>query len=512
MKKHFIHKKALIFAIVLFHAFTASALKGKDGVPSIFPYVFVLSDSSVVPSPISDEDFYTHAQGVVFPVNKYSIPENNAWLHELQAEVEPWAREQGLELKYIELRGAASPDGPLEWNTTLATKRSASLRDTLRSIFAVSHDLISLTPPRHPEDYSALIYQMCQKNDPDREQVERIVKRHNDDRASLKEELQSLGGGRLWKRLLREYFPDIRAARVILYFKHRHNAQDANASANIEPAVVTDSIAFTPEETGRPQATEYANTPTTSLGTLPTSARMPRRELLSVKTNLLFDFAYMPFGYDDFCPIPNVAIEFYPLHGHFTYGAMFDCPWWKSDATDHKYFQVRNYTAEARYYFRSGDVDKRGIGNGAAFKGVYLSAYANAAIYGIGWADKEEVNVAGTLDGHGWMGEGAGAGLGLGYVMPLGKKEHWRLELSALFGLFWTKYDPYVYGCPVENIKDGLYYYDFKGDADLFKERQYRLTWLGPTRVGISISYDLLYRNNTKHRASFKAWEKGGGR
>lgn len=500
LKRH-IHKKLLILAIVLFYVFSASALKGQDGLSSLFPYVFLLSDSIDVPLPISDEDFYTRSQGVIFPVNKYSIPENNAWLRELKTKVEPWAREQGLELKYVELRGAASPEGSLEWNTTLANNRSASLRDTLRSIFDVNYDLISPTTPQHPEDYSALSYQMRKKNDPDLALVEGIVKQHDGDRVALKKEMQSVNGGKLWKRVLKEYFPSIRAAKVVLYFKHKY----INENIDVD---VLDSISSTPEE----PAINATDTPITSLDIYPTSDWRLRRELLSVKTNLLFDVAYMPFGYNDFCPIPNVAIEYYPLHGHFTYGAMFDCPWWKGNITNHKYFQVRNYTVETRYYFRSGDVDKRGVGNGAAFKGIYLSAYANAALYAIGWSDKKDANVTGILDGHGWMGEGAGAGLGVGYVMPLGKNEHWRLELSALFGFFWTKYDPYVYGCPVENVKDGLYYYDFKGDADLFRKREYRLTWVGPTRVGITISYDLLYRHNKKHRASFRACEKGNNR
>ena len=68
---------------------------------------------------------------------------------------------------------------------------------------------------------------------------------------------------------------------------------------------------------------------------------VPRREYMSIKTNLLFDGAYMP-GYDRFCPIPNVAVEFYPLHGHFTYGASFDGPWWQH-YDDHKYFKHRKY-------------------------------------------------------------------------------------------------------------------------------------------------------------------------
>ena len=54
---------------------------------------------------------------------------------------------------------------------------------------------------------------------------------------------------------------------------------------------------------------------------------LPRREFLSVKSNLLLDVAYVP-GYDRWCPIPTVAIEYYPKNGHFTFGASFDCPWW----------------------------------------------------------------------------------------------------------------------------------------------------------------------------------------
>ena len=84
-------------------------------------------------------------------------------------------------------------------------------------------------------------------------------------------------------------------------------------------------------------------------------------------------------------------------------------------------------------------------------------------------------------------------------------------SLIGRFGFFSSKYDPFVYGCPVENVKDGKYYYDYRGDADLFKKRQYRYTWFGPTRVGISLTYDLLYRRIGKKGASLKRWEKKGG-
>ena len=47
-----------------------------------------------------------------------------------------------------------------------------------------------------------------------------------------------------------------------------------------------------------------------------------------------------------------------------------------------------------------------------------------------------------------------------------------------------------------------------KMDPDLFKKRQYRYNWLGPTRVGITLTYDLLYRRINKKGVSFKNYEK----
>ena len=112
------------------------------------------------------------------------------------------------------------------------------------------------------------------------------------------------------------------------------------------------------------------------------SLPISRREFLSVKTNLLFYGVYMP-GYNRWCPMPNVALEYYPKKGHFTYGASLDFPWWQ-DYDAHKYFQIRNYQVEARYYLDgsySGD-DIRGY-QAPAFKGFYAQAYAHIGLFGI---------------------------------------------------------------------------------------------------------------------------------
>ena len=378
------------------------------------------------------------------------------------------------------VRGAASPEGPYEWNRTLGKLRSDALLRLIRD--NVKHPLDSLTRVKQmPEDYLYLLLLMKERNDRDYQRVAKVVERYAGGKQErLKGELMAMDEGRLWKRLLHEYFPKMRAARVVLFFRRRSLPVEIPRIAN-GAFVKADSISLNLTPFPLPVADKQ---------------RIPRREFLSVKTNLLFDFAYMPFGYNRFCPIPNIAIEYYPLHGHFTYGASLDFPWWQH-YQKHKYFQIRNYQLEARYYLKSGDVERTGYGKGAAFTGWYAQAYANMAIYGL------------CFDANrGWEGEGAGAGLGVGYVMPLTKKGHWRLEFGLQLGVFFTKYDPYQYESVMYPDKhDNLYYYKWDNWGNFFSRRQHKLTWIGPTRVGVTLSYDLLYRRRAKKGVSFKSWE-----
>lgn len=272
-------------------------------------------------------------------------------------------------------------------------------------------------------------------------------------------------------------------------FASRPDTLDING--NLRPALADEAR---PADDARP-ADEARPADVATTEALP--AVMPRRELLSVKTNLLMDAAYVP-GYDRWCPMPNIAVEFYPLYGHFTFGASFDMPWWR-DYDAHKYFQVRNYQIETRYYLRSGSIDRADKpGERPAFRGFYLQAYGHIGLFGICFdADR------------GWVGEGAGGGLGLGYVLPLSRRGHWRLEFGAQFGYFACKYDPYQFENPIDpNYHDQLYYYKWTQEPSLFRKRQYRWSWVGPTRVGITLTYDLLYRRIQKRGVSFKSTEE----
>ena len=74
--------------------------------------------------------------------------------------------------------------------------------------------------------------------------------------------------------------------------------------------------------------------------------------------------------------------------------------------------------------------------------------------------------------------------------MPLGKNPNtrWKLEVLVKGGVYMTFYDPYDAGSPFA----GKYYYSWFDEPRLFIRRNMIFRWLGPTGVGISLSYDLI--------------------
>ena len=450
-----------------------------------YPYIYFVGEKDS--TAMSEDYFFDHAGYVIFPVGKSRLPLNSPLLKELSGTVLPRMNRDSLQLNGVILRGAASPEGPWRVNQRLGRARTKSLVDFLKnqSAFPISDSLMSAKA--EAEDYRLLCRQMMLKGDPDYSLVAILCDKYLGigRQDILKRKLMQIRGGRLWRRLLKEYFPGLRAARVMLTVK------------KYEPAPVVEPVVVAP-----PVETKAAFKAVED--TVYEDYRIPRRELLSVKTNLLFYGVYVPFGYNRYCPIPNVAIEYYPMHGHFTLGASLDFPWWV-DYSKHKFFEVRNLQIEGRYYFRSGDISKNPPGKGAAFKGFYVQAYGHVGIFEIGLhVDK------------GYKGEGFGGGIGAGYVMPISKKGHWRLEFAAQFGYLYVMHDPFQYEYRGIELHDGLYYYDWVRPASEFKKRQYRYTYFGPTRVGVTLTYDLLYRTNAKtkqklsfKRVSFRPYEKG---
>ena len=463
---------------------TKPALYGKFD--DEYPYIYVEpQDEMPLHIDIPDSVFYTNSRGVIFPVNKYHLRKDDEWLKEVYTKVAPWAKEKGLKLHHIEMRGASSPEGPIKWNDFLAEKRSKSLQGSLQQIFDIDYSLIGNSIIQNPEDYKALLHLMRLKSDPDYERVKSVIDKYHGDRPKLKAELKYMDKGKLWKRILNEYFPDIRYARVLLYFSSGmpdFNPLPFTSADPVEVSVVPVDIHCDEEPIPEEEET-----------------RLPRRHVLALRTNLLYDGLYMPrYGW---APSPNIAVEFFPKKGRFSYNFELTYPDWEH-YDNHHFWQIHDYKFSARCYMRPTKVaplDTREYRNEHVrdyFQGLYVGPYVQAGRYGIGF-NKDD----------GWEGEYVGAGIEAGYTIPLCRSSRWRIEFTAAIGGLVSKYDPYIYGNPISGEDDGLYYYDWTHSAEYFIKRNHRFTWFGPTELGIHITYDLLYKRVKKKGISVNRWE-----
>ena len=500
------HRRSLLLTLMLTVFVSVFSQSDDSARFSKYPYIFIL-DENQEPS-ITDEQFYKVALRVIFPVDVYRVDSTQESVKELIRDLIPKINTDSLKPHAMMVKGASSPEGPYRWNQTLSRERSAHAFDYINRHlkFPEEHS----TYDDQPEDYGQLLFLMKEANDPSYKVVKSLVDKYHKagKLAQLKQQLKRIDGGRLWNRLYKIYYPKLRVARVVLFFKKKAQASSSSVSSgNSGMPNKPDSIAIEilPEQETVPKLNiePYGNIEKpvlcgADLIQEPDSKEVPfvplrlyRRHVLGIRTNLLYDFFYLPGHY--WAPSPNVQLEYYPLTGHFTANLGFTGPYWHHWSRQ-QFWQIRDYVLEGRYYF---------VGQGQ-FIGPYVSGYVHTNIYGIGLSKTK-----------GWEGEGLGAGAIIGYTMNISRNKRWRLEFNLGVGYYRTKYDPYVYGNPKSTIEDGLYYYDYLGKKEDFKERNHVFTWFGPTNIGVHLTYDLLFRRIQKKGVSFNRSElyqrkKGG--
>ena len=196
--------------------------------------------------------------------------------------------------------------------------------------------------------------------------------------------------------------------------------------------------------------------------------------VLALKTNLVHDFFFIPG--QGVCFSPNLQLEYFPKKGRWSYNLGFSWGNWRRFER-HSFFQVRDLQFEVRRYFKMRKHEDR------RFEGFFAGAVLEANMYGIGLDAKR-----------GAQGEGIAASLCGGWSKALTRNGDLRLELSIALGAYFSLYDPYVYGNPVTGVEDGKYYYNYLGNASSFRKRNHLFTWLGPTNIGIQLSYNIIHR------------------
>lgn len=330
------------------------------------------------------------------------------------------------DIRSISIISASSPDGPVSTNLKLSMRRGIAVRDYIVE--------------RRPDLESRIGLHAVGEAWEDLHLLEPSLE-------DLKQDESLLRALPQFHFLARDVFPQLRYARV-----------DFFPQVYAIPSWKGEGLVTAPSGSviGTPLLGEFEQQKVTHLAFT--------RPFLGISTNLLYDITYIPnYG---FTSIPSFSLEYYPRRGRYTVGADVEFPMWRHPA-EHRYMQVNNLTFWVRRYFK--EVEDR-------FKGAYLFANANAARYGIGWNAK------------GWEGEGLGASLGAGYKFLLSKRLF--LDLGGAVGVFYSGFDPYVWG----NDATGYYYYDYSGDPAQFTRRRKRLFWVGPTRIYISLGIDLRKR------------------
>ena len=393
-------------------------------------------------------------------------------------------------IERIEITGYSSPDGVYECNNNISLHRARSVAKILRARYADMARRVHVHAGG--EAWPALREQVTADTritDRSREKILRFLNDPSISDDTRKWRLQNWlkndpNVGDLYKYLLRNHYRKLRYSVVVAI----HEVPEAPAS---EPELPVDTlvqpqlpeadstrfglidtmeVAPQPDTLADPGAIKEANLTPAEPDAGPAETRRDRRAFIpaaGLSTNIPYDITYVP-GYG-LTSIPSLSFEYYPAsRGRWTYGFDLEWPMWKHWDTQ-RFMQINNLTLWGRRYFRDPEVRPQG---------AYLLGSINGTRYGIGFNQK------------GWIGEGFGASVGGGFKFPIGKSRFW-FDAGGALGVFWSRYDPYVYG----NDALGWYYYDYGGKPEDFKERNNGWLWFGPTRIYFSIGVDLFNRN-----------------
>lgn len=330
-------------------------------------------------------------------------------------------------IKGLTVVSYSSPEGQFLYNKRLSERRAAAMQKHLRSLLPEYGELISVSA----DGESWQLFRARVLSDPSLSEASRSRLLEIIDApitADQKKVLIKQYDAALWRRAVREWFPEFRRSFISLEWEEDLYRRDSVIAA--VPAVLSDELP-TVDKGGR----------------IAFSTRVPKT-LLEFRTNILYDLA----------TALNFEIEI-PVGQHFSIVASDLFPWWTWGPNDRKYaFQIWEIGFEPRWYPFSGQ------GNGyhdGRMSGAFVGAYLASAAYDLQW------DTAICTQGEYWT-----AGISAGYVFPLGRRL--RAELSAAIGFLSSDYRQYQPDPDYEHLY-----------RDPFRTGTF--SYFGPTRLKASL-------------------------
>ena len=340
----------------------------------------------------------------------------------------------------------SSPEGVYEHNLKLSRLRAATMHRTIGQRHPELNDRLYVQPGG--ESWSRLRENVAKDTKMKQSTIDQVLRIIDADInvGTKKWRLQQLP---IYRYLIQTHYPRIRnSVFCIVYYAEVTPEEPAEeVVVEVPQEEPVDTILEMPEEVqSQPEQVEEV---------------VLREPMLNLHTNLLYDLG----------TAVNVGVEYYPNNSRWSVVANYTFPWWGGDK-HHRYLQLLDGELQVRRYF-----DKE-----AGHTGHYLMGYGHANLYDLSF-DAERA----------WQGEGWGIGLGYGYVWQPWKNKRWKIEAFLRIGYYHSLYDPYHASDPY----NGKYYYDWEGAIEDFERRNHRLRWIGPTGIGVTLSYDLLTRKIT---------------
>ncbi len=388
----------------------------------------------------SQKEFYTHEfvreeMHIRFVVAKnkieYNFKNNAQTLDSIVRWVEKVKNDTLVDIVSFEFCGAVSPEGSVRFNTWLSNARLTALEKHVRKQIDIPEEMIVRND--HYISWNELYDMVVISDLENKDDILRIIQSENrstgEQLDSRIHDLKNLDDGKTWALLLREYFPEMRNAYVVIVTKEREKQElpKPMAKSVVAPVPTNDGAMICP-----------------SFLPIVASQSFLEPKYMHVKTNvvglaLLNLNAGVEFDLGNYLSV-NVPIS---------YSAV-DC--YKSTV------KFRNFSLqpELRYWPMKN------------FDGLYIGAHLGFAYYNFAfddeWRYQDKDGCTPTL----------GGGLSVGYRLPISIDKSWNLEFAIGAGAYPVHYDVFY---NTADVREGELYDTRKG------------TYIGLDNVFIGISY-----------------------
>lgn len=340
----------------------------------------------------------------------------------------------------------ASPEGEIAYNIALAQRRLNNLNRFLHAAFPefTQLDILLINGQLNWGGLKDELIAGKQENKLNQKILNILIQNTSDQ--MIDESLQQQLSQTEYRALVRNYFPSLRVGEVELPFYKSLGYYENPFNLN----AYSDSLLYT----------SALNADAVSIAGLDIPYKR-RIQPFALKTNMLFDLA----------SALNVELEV-PLAKRWSIAGEWMFPWWLSDSHQ-RCLEILSGTLEGKFWFPS----KMNTSPYNDLTGWYTGLYAGGGLYDIEW------------DKVGYQGEFyLAAGISAGYAHKISRTLS--LEYGIGIGFLRTNYRKYKAQT------------DDNGDWHLYKQKTGRYSYLGPTKVKVSLVW----------RPAFYVKTKKGGR